>query len=225
MSEIGKKLAFLIVLVVYTFVVGMFGFKMGRDAGENRQPTAEQTSPSSASASSKEQTNLAAAADADLNIIVNLKPTLREITNMKGDPASDETRLYLERLNEERNKLAGLEQALRGDRNNEIYKGQADRIISALQKEAAILQDVEAVLRNPADNSAQEAINRVNTQVPLLISETAGMKINSLDLGYAFQLDDLASGLGVYVSRKRALDDAKRAEDERNAIREREKRQ
>lgn len=221
MSSIGKKLAFLILLVIFAFMAGLVGFKMGHDNKEHQQAETPSNAPSTQE-SPQAQPAATTTATADLNIIVNLKPTLREITNMKGDPTSDETRIYLERLNVERQKLAQLEQAIESDRNNEKYRGQADKIVSALRKEAAILQDVEIVLRNPSDYSAQDAINRVNSLVPALISETAGMRLNSLDLGYAFQLDDLASGLGVYISRKHALDDAKRAEDERNAIRERE---
>lgn len=221
---IGKKIAFLVILALFAFIVGLFGFKMGYDARGNEQlaaqappppPREEQTAAPASQPSSP-------AIEANLNIVGDMKTTLREITGLKGDPNSDETRIFLERLAANRDNLARLEQEVLRDRTDEKYKGQADRIISALRQEQAILQDVEFVLKNPSDAAAQDAINRVNSQVSSLISGTAGMKLNSVDLGYAFQLDDLASGLGVYISRKRALDDAKRAEDERNAIRERE---
>lgn len=218
---IGKKIAFLVILALFAFIVGMFGFKMGYDARSNEQATipAPPAPPAKIEQPATPAPPSAPAPETDLSVVGNMKTTLREITSLKGDPNSDETKQFLERLEANRNNLARLEQEILRDRTNEKYKGQADRIISALRKEHDILQDVELILKNPSDVGAQDAINRINSQVSSLISETAGLKLNSVDLGYAFQLDDLTSGLGVYISRKHALDDAKRAEDERNGIR------
>jgi hypothetical protein len=166
--------------------------------------------------SGSEERYIAKCEDAQ-KIILDVQSAVKDIKGLNGDTESEDTKKYLDRLKTGQGNLENIQKELKGMHGSSKYKEENSVLLEMLLLERNILQDVDSVLRDPLAQESPAAIKRVHDNAIELMQNAGGISIEHTDFSAAFQLGAIAEDLNKYVDRKKALDSARKVEQERQA--------
>jgi len=148
-------------------------------------------------------------------VVADIKDMLGEIKELKGDPEGEDVQAYLERLEHAQENIKTLSHEMQGIHVGSKYQQTNQALLAALQMEGEILHEVEGVLKSPLAANSKETVQKVKEQAKS-IAET-DVSIPPMDFSAAFKIGDVGEALEGYIARKKALDAARREEEERRA--------
>ena len=149
--------------------------------------------------------------------VLGVQSKLKGIKDLNGDPDSDDTKQFIKDLGTASDTLEKRRQDLKGMRVSKKYEEQNTKLLDAIALEETILQDTQNVLKEPLGKDSGASVKTVKENVQQLTNQAGDIQIEKLDFPADFQLSILADDLNMYISKKKSLDAARKAEAERKA--------
>ena len=153
---------------------------------------------------------------------LEIKYMMEELKDLPGEKDNESVKDWLARLDTAKSNMDKLCNDLQGARPSSKYQQARSNLLAAAQLERELLDDVESVVKEPLEGSAQEKINSIERPVTELHDLAGTVVVGNADFATAMDMSEVKNNLAAFVGKAKEAE-RRRLEEEARIAQEKEK--